>query len=331
MAFCVENFYPESEAVMLKRFRIILYIIIYLLLGVECFAQSQFSPVLTKMENSLFGMDYGTQSDDARLKRIEEAVYGTASTNPAAKRVEKLKTDLAVDVMEQKIKPKHDSFEEEDGSPIEKIPKADSTVNYPIVNELEKRIFNKEFKTLDINQRVSNLEKNVFKKDYNDDLNARVDRLKAAVMPDKTFVAQEDENSQDNSQYYFDSQDDDLAGSVQPDGGFAGVPSYNQNNSVLDEYQSESNITVPLSALEKKMLRKSFPDDTVLNRLTRLELDVFKSTFPDDDERTRLGRIAGAYQAKKTSHKYDSNKFAQHAATAMQIGAILLMIVAAIL
>lgn len=327
MAFCINNFYPESEAIMLKRFRVIFYIIICLLLGVECFAQSQFSPVLTKMETSLFGMDYGTQSDDARLKRIEEAVYGTAFTNPAAKRVEKLKTDLAVDVMEQKIKPKRDSLEEEDGSPIEKMPKADSSVNYPIVNELEQRVFKKEFKTNEVNQRLSNLEQNVFKKTYNDDLNARVDRLKAAVMPEKTFVAQED----DNSQYYFDSQDDVSADSLKSDGDFAGVPSYNQNNSVLDEYPSESNITVPLSALEKKMLRKSFPDDTVSNRLTRLELDVFKSTFPDDDEQTRLGRIAGAYQAKKTSHKYDSNKFAQHAATAMQIGAILLMIVAAIL
>jgi hypothetical protein len=69
----------------------------------------------------------------------------------------------------------------------------------------------------------------------------------------------------------------------------------------------------------------------VSNRLTRLELNVFSSTFPDDDEQTRLGRIASAYQAKKTSHKYDSNKFAQHAATAMQVGAVLLMILAAIL
>lgn len=312
---------------MSRRIRVLILIFIYLVLGGKSSAQSQYAPVLTKMENSLFGMDYGTQSDDARLKRIEEAVYGMSSTNPAAKRVEKLKTDLAVDVMEQKIKPKRDSFEEEDGSPMEKMPKADSSVNYPIVNELEKRVFNKEFKTLDINQRVSNLEKNVFKKDYNDDLNARVDRLKAAVMPEKTFVAQED----DNSQYYFDSPDDASGETPQAEGDLAGVPSYNQNNSVLDEYQSDSNITVPLSALEKKMLRKSFPDDTVSNRLTRLELDVFKSTFPDDDEQTRLGRIASAYQAKKTSHRYDSNKFAQHAATAMQIGAILLMIVAAIL
>lgn len=309
------------------RGRVLIIIYICLVLGARCEAQSQYSPVLTKMENSLFGIDYNNQNDDVRLKRIEETVYGSTSSNSESKRIEKLKNDLALDVVDQKIKPKRDTFEDQQDSPAESIPKADSSVNYPIVNELEKKVFNKEFKTLDVNQRLSNLEKNVFKKDYNDDLNARVDRLRVAVMPEKTFVAQDD----DNSQYYFDSQEDMSADSSQSDEDFAGVPSYNQNNSVLDDYQSESNISVPLSALEKKMLRKSFPDDTIANRLTRLELNVFKSTFPDDDEQTRLGRVASAYQAKKTSSKYDNNKFAQHAATAMQIGAILLMIVAAIL
>lgn len=325
MAICVENFYPESEAVMSKRFRVILCTIFIWFLGIQSYAQSQYSSVLTKMENSLFGIDYNNQSDDARLNRIEQSVYGAASSSPEAKRIDKLKNDLAVDVVDQKIKAKCDSFEDSQDSPAEAIPKADSNVNYPIVNELEKRVFNKEFKTNEINQRLSSLEQNVFKKTYNDDLNARVDRLRVAVMPEKTFVAEDNDNSQ-----YYESQDDTETGAAAPDD-LAGVPSYNQNNSVLDDYQGEANITVPLSALEKKMLRKSFPDDTVANRLTRLEMKEFSSTFPDDDEQTRLGRIASAYQAKKTSSKYDSNKFAQHAATAMQVGAILLMILAAIL
>lgn len=309
---------------MFKRNGILILIILCLSLSAKCQAQSQFSPVLTKMENSLFGMDYNNQNDDMRLKRIENAVYGAASTNPETTRIDKLKKDLAVDVIDQKIKPKRDSFDEEQDSHGEPIPKADSNVNYPIVNDLEKKVFNKEFKTLDVEQRLTNLEKNVFKKAYNDDLNARVDRLRAAVMPEKSYTASGDD---DNSNFY-DNQDD--TSSQVPDS-FAGVPNYNQNNSVMDDYQSDSNITIPLSAIEKKMLKKSFPDDTVSNRLTRLELNVFNSTFPDDDEQTRLGRIASAYQAKKTSHKYDSNKFAQHAATAVQIGAIVLMILAAIL
>lgn len=327
MAICFDNFYPESEVIMLKRCGIIFFLIIYMFFASRCLAQSQFAPVLTKMENSLFGMDYNNQSDDARLKRLEDAVYGSVSSNPASKRIDKLKNDLAVDVLDQKIKPKRDTFEDSQDSPVETIPKADSNVNYPIVNELEKKVFNKEFKTLDVAKRLTILEQNVFKKAYNDDLNARVDRLRAAVMPESNFTASGDDSDTDSYEY----TDDKTAQMPQPQDSYGGTPSYNQNNSVMDDYQSDSNITIPLSALEKKMLRKSFPDDTVSNRLTRLELNVFNSTFPDDDEQTRLGRVASAYQAKKTSKKYDSNKFAQHAATAMQIGAVLLMILAAIL
>ena len=109
------------------------------------------------------------------------------------------------------------------------------------------------------------------------------------------------------------------------------APSYNSNNSVLEDYQNDSDITISLGDLEKKVLKKSFPNDVVSNRLLRMELKIFNSTFTDDDQETRLDRISSAYQAQKTSKKYDSNKFAQHSAAAMQIGAILLMILAAIL
>lgn len=317
----------------MKQFGVLILIIGLLLLGGKSSAQSQFSPVLTKMENSLFGIDYSTQSDDARLKRIEEVVYGNTSTNPLSQRIDKLSKDLSVDVIDQKIKPQKDTFAEDDEKPKESIPKADSSVNYPIVNELEKSVFNKEFKTNEIHQRLANLEQTVFKKTYNDDLNSRVERLKSAVMPER--IAREVTSDDDSESYSPNSsstqmplfQDDD------PDSQNynAQIPRYNTQNSVLDDYQGNSDIVIPLSALEKKIFRKSYPDDTVSNRLTRLELNIFHSAFTDDDEQTRLDRIASAYQAQKTSKKYDNNKFAQHTATAMQIGAVLLLILAAIL
>lgn len=312
---------------MSKKYGILICTIVYLFLGIKCQAQSQFSPILTKMEKSLFGVDYTTQGDDARVKRIEEMVYGASSSNPMPQRINKLKADLAVDAIDQQIKPKRDSFEEDQDSVVEKIPKADSNINYPIINELEKSVFNKEFKTIEVTQRLSNLEQNVFKKTYNDDLNSRVDRLKMAVMPEKNFPA--DSGNDESSNY--DSQDDITGAASQASDDYLGIPNYNRNNSVKDDYRGSASIDVPLAAIERKVLRKSFPDDTVSNRLSRLELNIFTSTFPDDDEQIRLDRIASAYQAKKTSKKYDGNKFAQHAAAAMQIGAIVLMILAAIL
>lgn len=333
---------------MQKRLGILIVTLVFLLFGGCCFAQSQFSASLTRMEKSLFGVDYSTQPDDARIKRIEEVVYGKASTSTTQARMNKLSKDLAADAMGEEIKPKRDTFEEEQDSVKEPIPKADSSVNYPMVDKLEDRVFHKSFKNVEINQRLASLEKKVFNKTYNDDLSSRVDRLKSSVMPD--YVASSDNASDANEDSYssYDSQDiikpskDDFTSENydydDPDisnnnsnNNNLRIPSFNNHNSVLDNYQSNADISVPLSALERSVLRRSFPDDTVSNRLSRLELRIFNSTFIDDDPETRVDRIASAYQAKKTSKKYESNSTTQHVSTAVQIGAVLLMILAAIL
>lgn len=331
---------------MFKRFGILFFIFVFLFWGGKTYAQSQFSATLTKMEKSLFGVDYSTQADDARLKRIEEVVYGKSSSTPVPQRVGKLSKDLAADLIGQEIKPKEDTFAE-DGDSVkeEPSPKADSSVNYPAVDSLEKEVFSKQFKNLDINQRLSNLEQRVFKKNYNDDLSSRVDRLKAAVLPEtNNYAANNDEEEStgaaaDSSNVY--EPEDILSQNSPPSRNSSGgnyftppknyTPSYNSQNSVLDEYSPNTDINIPLAAMEKSVLKKAYPDDTVSNRLTRLEVKMFSSSFIDDDDQTRLDRVASAYQAKKSSKKYDNNKYTQHMSAAMQIGALLLMVLAAVL
>lgn len=317
---------------MIKQLRVLILILCFIFLGNESFAQSQFSPILTKMENSLFGVDYGAQNDTARLQRIEETVYGNTSNSSVSQRIAKLSKDLSIDVIEQKIKPKRDTFAEDNDALKENIPKADNSVNYPIVNELEKAVFNKEFKNIEVTQRLSNLEQNVFKKTYSDDLNSRVDRLKLAVMP-KSLADnyKEDDNFNSYSSESMPSKTQELQDNPQLSDYNGKIPDYNSQNSINDDYQSNSDIAIILANLEKKVLKRSFPDDVTSNRLSRLEQNMFNTSFADDDEQTRMDRIASAYQAKKTSKKYDNNKFAQHAATAMQIGAILLLVLAAVL
>lgn len=327
----------------MKQLGILFFIFAFSLLGGRCFAVSQFSPSLTRMEKSLFGVDYSTQDDNARLKRIEEVVYGSPTTSPSSvpQRVNKLTKDLAADLMGQEIKPKKDTFAEDEEGYKEAIPKADSSVNYPVVDGLERKVFNKDFKTTDINQRLASLEKNVFKKTYNDDLNSRVDRLKMAIQPEKVAQSYDYDDSDDSAESGGASSlsdPTDVFGDnpptqswVSPKNRIPISPSYNSQNSVLDEYDGDTDVEIPLAALERSVLKKSFPNDTVSNRLTRMELKVFSSSFADDDAQTRLDRIASAYQAQKTSKKYDGNKFAQHSAAAMQVGAILLMILAAII
>lgn len=326
----------------MKRIGIlILFIFIFLGLGESCYSQSPYSTTLTRIENSLFGIDYSSQSDDARIKRIEETVYGSASSSPINQRMSKLSKDLAADQMGQEIKPKTDTFANDEDEIKEDIPKSDKTVDYPVVNGLEQKVFNKAFKDLEITQRLSNLEQKVFKKTYNDDLNSRVDRLKTAVMPQTMANQDSGDDYAENNSYHADSNDTQDLLSQQdfyksPDsnfstGGASSIPSYNRQNSVLDNYGGSSDVTIPLAAMEKKILKKSYPNDEVSNRLSRLELVMFNSEFSNDDEQTRVDRLSSAYQAKKSSARYDSNKFSQHAATAMQLGAILLMILAAIL
>jgi hypothetical protein len=314
---------------MLKHFGILILIIYLFLPGIKSNAQNQYAAIITKMENSLFGIEYSTQNDDTRLKRLEDAVYGTISTDSISQRVTKLSKDLSADVMGQEIKAKRDTFEQEQDSYKEVIPKADSSVNYPIVNNLEQQVFNKEFKNEDINKRLANLENNVFKKNYSDDLNSRVERLKSALIPDRLAS-----NSQDNNNFYPQDDIESLSPPYSNDNNnfyTPTIPQYNYNNSVLDPYNSNPDITIPLAQLEKATLKKSFPNDTASNRLTRMELKIFNSAFTDDGEQDRLDRIASAHQAQKSAKRYDSNKFAQHMSTAMQIGAILLVVLAAVL
>lgn len=344
---------------------ILLFILIYLVLGGECYAQSQFSPTLSRIEKSLFGLDYNSQSDDIRLKRIEEVVYGAPSSSSVPQRVGKLSKDLSADLIGKEIKPKRDTFADDEDGPAEVAPKSDNTVDYPIVDNLEQKVFKKEFKDLDINQRLSKLEQTVFKKTYSDDLSNRVDRLRTAVMPERIAKSDDDDDSQNIyrpkdilDQDSLNQQDSKQRGFSNPfarggaNQGYNSLmpdpnnpfdedsqmsyenlqrPSYNAKNSVLDDYQSNYDLNVPLASLEKSVLKKSYPNDTVSNRLTRLELKMFNSTFFDDDEQTRFDRVASAYQAKKTAKKYDSNKTSQRMSTAVQVGAILLMILAAIL
>ena len=58
---------------------------------------------------------------------------------------------------------------------------------------------------------------------------------------------------------------------------------------------------------------------------------MFGTNFTSDDNETRINRISSAYKAQKSAAKYDTNKFSQNITTAVQIGTLLLMVLACIL
>ncbi len=308
--------------------------------GTFVYAQTSTKAVLGKLEDSLFGFQYKDESDSSRLDRIETSVYGVPSKAAQAQRIAKLKKDLSADLIGQEIEPVEDTFADASDAWVEEVPREASNVSYPAVDELEKTVFNKTFPKEDITVRLSNLEKKAFNKTYSDDLNTRTERLKAELKP-QSFM--DNQIAQSSNAFY--DQDD-----VVPLGGDFHMNKYmqhdpydysefnaRQNAMFNDDYAGSSSVfdrepkKASLSTVEKKLMKQNFKDDTMENRLARVEQYMFGTVFDNDDEQTRLNRISSAYNAQKSSGKYDSNGFARNMTAGVQIGMLILMVLACIL
>lgn len=302
-----------------------LAIIICISLVTLCSDASQYSTLLDKLENNIYGFTY-KESDESRVERLEQSIYGLSKNNKSLQeRISSLNKDMSADLIGQEITPKEDTFADDDTEYFERtsnsksgntIPPSGANVDYPSINELEKETFKQEFKTKDINERLSALEKKTFGKSYDDDaFSTRVERLQEKIKP-KTLAQKFYE--------YDEYQDPDM-------------------NYKLDEYSPpdfdygsyNARHTPPakinIASVEKFMFKKSFNNEDLSSRLTRLESTMFGTTFESDEQQARINRIASAYKATKTAHKYDSNKFTQNMAAATQIGMLILMILACVL
>ncbi len=293
-----------------------------------CAAAGQYSQILDKIENSLYGFTYTTSDDASRLDRIEQSVYGQSRTNQAvSERVAKLNKDMSAELLGQEITPKEDTFAEEDDYretiAEEKMPPAGANVDYPSINELEKKVFKQEFKNQDLNSRLAKLEKQTFGQTYdNDAFSSRVERLQAKIKPDSLM---NNSIAQDSNEYF-------EGNSVPLDKDYS-LSEYQPPEFDYDAYNARNQkpVRINLASVEKTIFKQSFNQDSMDNRLARLESTMFGTTFDTDSESDRLRRISSAYKALKTASKYDSNKFSQNMATAMQIGTLLLMILACVL
>ena len=275
------------------------------------------SKALSSVENNLFGYDYRNESDLSRLERIEEQLYGKKKTGDIKTRINDIKNDTGIteSINNQKVKESKDAQinpipikrenKKDNKERYNPAIKEDSTVEYPMVDKLEKTVFNTTYKQDNIYTRLDRLEEKVFTKKSNADLNERVDKLAEAIQPkmrrnsrNQTYTAKELDS------YY--------------------------SNSGLEPINSQS-IPFQLAALEQDLLKNDYMDDNTSKRLSRLETKLFNRTFINDNDTTRLQRIMVAYDAKKQSHLYENNRKMQNMATMTQLGGILLMILAILL
>ena len=297
---------------------------------------------LGKIEDSLYGFQYSGESNTARLDRIEQSVYGQISSKSEAERLKKLSKDISADVIGQEIPPVEDTFAESPEYIAEEEMQETSDVSYPSIDELEENVFNKVNKTDKIKARLAKLEQKTFNKTYDsDDLSTRVERLQAKVRPNRFM----DNHVAQSSNYFYDEDVEPVESNYHldkyvPPGNFD-YEYYNDKNNRLGDYydnglphtsySNNKSKNLSLSTLEKKLFKQNFNNESNEKRLARLENSMFGTQFSNDDYQTRMDRITSAYNAEKSAGKYDSNKFTQNLATAMQIGTLILMVLACIL
>lgn len=302
--------------------KILLTLIFMNLLFAPCTFAASNTEILNKIENSLFGFEYNNEDEASRVNRIEENVYGTVSNGDINKRIAKLNKDLGAELYGQEIEPCEDTLAREEEEK-EVLSSEDPNIDYPVINELEKSVFNKEFKNMKVKDRLAQLEKKVFTKDYAaDDLSTRVDRLREQVRPQG--LEQQLANAVDtyHTEGYYPPP-------IDYDGMTIGGTSSSYDS---DSYSFPmAGRKVNLSTVENALYHQNFKNESMSNRLARVEQSMFGESFEDQDEKTRIGRISSAFNAQKSASKYDSNRFAQNMSTAMQIGTMILMILACIL
>lgn len=275
-------------------------VLILILCTVSFPAFSVDTSTLKKLEESVFGIDYSKEKIENRLARLEKNIYGKSKTGSLETRFSKLSKDMSADVLGKEIPPTSDTFYDDE------IAQSDGSENYPIINEIEEKLFRKSSPEKSLHSRIKNIEKHLFSKTYeSEDYFNRMERIKA--------------------EYYSKNpnQNPETLCSDYPDTFYSEPEKYYSAYNPTDEYE--------LSRLEKKLLKNNYPNDTFNDRLSRLETKVFETDFFYDDPKIRLDRLASATEAKKSFKKYDSNRFYSKLNTGMQIGSMLLMLLAFVL
>ncbi len=278
--------------------KIIKILMLIVFMANVCFASAiDINSQLSKIENSIWGFTYEKESQQKRLTRIEKNVLGT--TNSSLKneeRVKKLNEVLGYETPQDQVKYAENVA----------LKEADD-VSYPQIDMLEYQIFNETYKKESIYKRLERLEKKIFGSTQEGNLANRTDKLKAYV--------QKDVISQDTGYY-----------TKKPYSTTYDVEEYMDSQSKYD-----SDMFIQIAGLETSIFAKTFSHDPVGLRLNRLERKVFQRDFSSDDDGLRLKRLQAAASAQQSAKLYEANKIQKYASTGIQLGSILLMILALIL
>jgi len=254
---------------------------------------------LSKIERSIWGFAYSKEDVSKRLSRIENNVFGAVKSNlTQEQRIKKINESLGFESYEDSLKQAYE---------IEQVQES-ANINYPQIDSLEYQMFKETYDKENIYNRIARLEKKIFGSEQDGNLSSRTERLKAYLRED--VVAK-------NPNYYTEK----------PYQTTQDLESYMNSQ---DKY-NDSDVYIQLSGLEMALFSKTYSQDPVGLRLNRLERKIFQRDFSSDDEYLRIQRLQAAANASKTAKLYEANKVQKFTSTGMQIGSIILMILALIL
>ncbi|MBQ2983526.1 MAG: hypothetical protein IJD57_01870 [Candidatus Gastranaerophilales bacterium] len=280
----------------------LIILIIFLLFGFNLAFASQDDSIMniSRIEKTIWGFDYSKDNIQKRLERIENNVFGSTNSKLSTKqRIDKINQTIGIESYEESLKPAYEIAQNE----VEQV-------NYPQIDTLEYQIFNSTYQKENIYKRLERLEKKIFGSTQDGDLALRTDRLKAYIKKDT--IAQKP-----NTGYYYE-QPYQMTDDIQ------------QYMGSQNKYDG-SDMFIQLAGLEMVLFSKTYSQDPVGLRLNRLERKIFQRDFSSDDDSLRLQRLQAAANAQKTAKLYEANKIQKFTSTGMQLGSILLMILALIL
>lgn len=253
---------------------------------------------LQKIEKSIWGFDYSKEDTSKRLSRIEQNVFGQTYANLTLEnRIKKLNEAMGFESVEDS---KKEAWE------VEKTEIAG--INYPQIDTLEYQLFKSTYEKENIYKRLERLEKKIFGSAQEGDLASRTDKLKAYIKKDE--IAQ-------NPNYHTERP-------------YTTTPDIEPYMGTQNKYEN-SDVYIQLAGLETILFSKTYSQDPVGLRLNRLERKIFQRDFSSDDDYLRIQRLQAAANAQRTAKMYEANKIQKYASTGMQIGSIILMILALIL
>ena len=132
--------------------KILFLILLFLLCNFSAetsFTYAKTSDELNNIEMQIYGYNYDNNTESQRLERLEKYAYGGVMLGTLEGRIANLKKDLSISEQKQqttadKTKPAEKFYDYEEYDYYDNSTLAsDSTVQYPVVDVLEEKIFNK--------------------------------------------------------------------------------------------------------------------------------------------------------------------------------------------